>query len=141
MHKKVAAYVIFHRSIHKLFSREELVEIKIMIKSMKEDWETIGLIYSITSDYIPIFVHRSLAEHFAVRYVCDQLKIEKCNEKQEKMIDFLFNIMFLECSANVRIILNTVLKMDDAIMNILLKNGRRESRVQICSQTKAILTT
>ncbi|CAH0599547.1 unnamed protein product [Chrysodeixis includens] len=119
-HKKIAAYTMFHRSNHSLFTREQLKEIKETLRLIKNGGEKTGVIYSVKNNK-PIFIHMTFAEYFAVEYICDLLKHEK---RTEQMIKFIFEIIFDESPTNVLNILDSKIKMDDELITIFKDNDK-----------------
>ncbi|XP_022819092.1 uncharacterized protein LOC111351402 [Spodoptera litura] len=119
-HKKLGAYAIFYPNTD-IFEEAELQEMRTMIDELKDGRDKTGLIRTV-ADNIPIFVHMSFAEYFAVEYICDQLKSQDTEEKQEKIWKFIIKVMFCQCDMNIFDIFNTKFKMDSQLIEIAERN-------------------
>ncbi|KAH9631790.1 hypothetical protein HF086_005793 [Spodoptera exigua] len=121
-HKKLGAYAIFHPKTE-IFEEAELKEIETMIEELRDGREKTGLIRTV-ADNIPIFVHMSFAEYFAVEYICDQIKTQDTEEGHEKIWRFITKVMFCQCDMNIFDIFNTKYKMDLQLIEIAERNKR-----------------
>ncbi|KAJ8725497.1 hypothetical protein PYW08_003680 [Mythimna loreyi] len=114
-HKKI--YVIFNGCDEILFSEKDLQDIKEMINVVKKGEEKTGLINSVENG-IPIFVHKSFTEYFAVEYVCNCLKNQNIFDKT-----IYFNTIFSKSYfKNILKILESKIKIDDTLKTALENN-------------------
>ncbi|KAJ8704143.1 hypothetical protein PYW07_013437 [Mythimna separata] len=120
-HKKLAVYTVFNRDINKLFNEKDLKEVESIIYSIEAGREKTGLIHTVV-DKIPIFVHMTFAENFAVNYVCENLLSSNDNDykKLKSWIDFMFHVMF---SGVYKPDIGTIFT-DSFRMNCMLKSVR-----------------
>ncbi|KAJ8729639.1 hypothetical protein PYW08_001220 [Mythimna loreyi] len=124
-YKKLAAYAIFNlEKDRKLFSVKDLEEIKDWIKFIEMGGEKTGVIYSVAND-IPIFIHMTFTENFAVEYICDCLKYETDRETVIKWIDFIIHVIFSESySLSLKNMLDLKMNLDKTLAIVLEKyNG------------------
>ncbi|KAJ8729641.1 hypothetical protein PYW08_001222 [Mythimna loreyi] len=119
-YKKLAAYAIFRRrKDHKFFSIKELEEINEWIKFIEKGGEKTGIIYRVAND-LPIFIHMTFTENFAVEYICDCLKNEKLRENIITWIDFMIHVFFSKTySLNLKNILDSKIKFDETLISVL----------------------
>ncbi|KAJ8704070.1 hypothetical protein PYW07_013364 [Mythimna separata] len=121
-HKKLGAYAIFYPHVE-VFEEAELKEIEDIIDELRDGREKTGLIRTVAEN-IPLFVHMSFAEYFAVEYICDQLKNENDVEKQEMLWNFIVNVMFRECGRSIFYLFNTKIGMDEELRSVVENNKR-----------------
>ncbi|KAJ8705847.1 hypothetical protein PYW08_012893 [Mythimna loreyi] len=121
MHKKLAAYAIFNEDIEKLFTDKVLEEVKETIKLIEKGGEKTGLICAVAND-IPIFIHMTFTEYFAVEYVCDLLKNENERENQIQWIQFIFDLMITRSKIDVKIVFDRKIKYDKILKSIMEYN-------------------
>ncbi|KAJ8705743.1 hypothetical protein PYW08_012789 [Mythimna loreyi] len=121
-HKKLGAYAILYPYVE-VFEEAVLKEIEDMIDELRDGREKNGLIRTVV-DNIPLFVHKSFAEYFAVEYICDLLKTENGEEEQQKLWNFILNVMFYHCGVEIFDIFKTKMKMDEALRGVAENNKR-----------------
>ncbi|KAJ8704057.1 hypothetical protein PYW07_013351 [Mythimna separata] len=115
-HKKLGAYAMFYPHVE-VFEEAELREIEDIIDKLRDGRDKNGLIRTVV-DNIPLFVHMSFAEYFAVEYICDFLKNENSEEKQVELWKFVLNVMFYHCGVEIFDIFNTKMKVDDVLRGV-----------------------
>ncbi|KAJ8705825.1 hypothetical protein PYW08_012871 [Mythimna loreyi] len=118
MHKQLAAYAIFNKDIETLFTEKELNEIKETIKRIEKGGEKTGLICGVAND-IPIFIHMTFTEYFAVEYVCDLIRNENEQENLIKWIDFIFDVWTSTNFSNLNDVLHYKIKNDQILISKL----------------------
>ncbi|KAJ8704056.1 hypothetical protein PYW07_013350 [Mythimna separata] len=116
-HKKLAAYAIYGKC---LFDSNGLEQLNKMIHELKEGEERTGIICNVLDD-IPIFVHSTLKEYFAVEFICDLLKRE---DNQAFLWDYILNEMFFNCNKNVLTTFDDKMKLD-VELSIAVKRSRK----------------
>ncbi|KAJ8726147.1 hypothetical protein PYW07_000845 [Mythimna separata] len=123
-YKKLAAYAIFNlEKYHKLFSIKDLEEIRDWIKFIEMGGEKTGIIYSVANE-IPIFIHMTFTENFAVEYICDCLKNEKDREMVISWIDFIIYVLFSESySLSLKNMLDLKMEFDEMLIGVLVKHN------------------
>ncbi|KAJ8729640.1 hypothetical protein PYW08_001221 [Mythimna loreyi] len=121
-YKKLAAYAIFnHDKDRKLFSVKNLEEIKAWIKFIEMGGEKTGIIYSVANE-IPIFIHMTFTENYAVEYICDCLKNEKDQGMIVDWIDFMIHVIFSQSySLSLRNMLDLKMDLDETVISVLKK--------------------
>ncbi|KAJ8726140.1 hypothetical protein PYW07_000838 [Mythimna separata] len=138
-HKKLAAYAIFNlEKNRKLFSMNDLEEIEEWMKFIEKGGEKRGIIYSVANG-IPIFIHMTFTEYFAVEYICDCLKNEKDREMVEIWIDFIIHVFFSNSySLSLQNMLDSKIDLDKTLISILNKynNVRFNSLMKAISNSK-----
>ncbi|KAJ8705860.1 hypothetical protein PYW08_012906 [Mythimna loreyi] len=119
-HKKLAAYATFCLDREKIFSEKDLKEINDLLDKFKHGEEKTGIIVSV--DEVPNFVHRTFAEHFAVEYISDCLKIENVDENTLlSCLDCMFRNDFIDYK-NVLRIFDQKITIDKKLMSVLENN-------------------
>ncbi|KAJ8704160.1 hypothetical protein PYW07_013454 [Mythimna separata] len=122
-HKQLAAYAIFNQNIEKLFNKEELDKIKVKIKNIEKGIEKTGLICSVAND-IPIFIHQTFTEYFAVEYFCDLIKKEDGSENLSRLFQILLVVMLTRGeNFNVKAVFDRKLKHDESLNSVMEKNN------------------
>ncbi|KAJ8726144.1 hypothetical protein PYW07_000842 [Mythimna separata] len=123
-YKKLAAYAIFSlEKYHKLFSIKDLEEIRYWIKFIEMGGEKTGIVYSVANE-IPIFIHMTFTENFAVEYICDCLKNERDREMVISWIDFIIHVIFSESySLSLKNMLDLKMEFDETLISVLEKHN------------------
>ncbi|KAJ8726138.1 hypothetical protein PYW07_000836 [Mythimna separata] len=123
-YKKLAAYAIFRRRKNReIFNSKDLEEIKDWIKFIEKGGEKTGIIYSVANE-IPIFIHMTFTENFAVEYICDCLKNEKDQNAVIPWIKFIIHVFFSKsCSLSLKNMLDLKLKFDETLISVLNKHN------------------
>ncbi|XP_026725537.1 uncharacterized protein LOC113492294 [Trichoplusia ni] len=121
IHRKLGAVAIFDADVENIFTMEDLKSIAKSKLTIKERKVKTGVICGIAND-VPLFLHRTLAECFAVRHICRIIKLhESSDEKQNTIWDFILNILFLKYDRNLRDILNYKIQEDDLLRQTIKK--------------------
>ncbi|KAJ8715500.1 hypothetical protein PYW07_009982 [Mythimna separata] len=114
-HKKLGAYAMI--TYTGIFSEKDLNELRETIKLCKKGQEKAGLIVSVANG-MPIFLHKTFAEYFAVEYICDCLKNDDSFDKTR----FFYALGSVPDANNVRKIFCNKLKTDCTLANISKRN-------------------
>ncbi|KAJ8715812.1 hypothetical protein PYW07_010294 [Mythimna separata] len=114
-HKKLGAYAM--STYTRIFSEKDLNELRETIKLCKKGQEKAGLIVSVANG-MPIFLHKTFAEYFAVEYICDCLKNDDSFDKTR----FFYALGSVPDANNMRKIFCNKLKTDCTLANISKRN-------------------
>ncbi|KAJ8703984.1 hypothetical protein PYW07_013278 [Mythimna separata] len=117
IHKKLAAYAVFHDNLVTVFDLHELTKIKNLIKILKYENQKTAIIHNVVND-IPVFIHETIAEYLAVEYICDKLKGEELN----LIVELLLGV--LDGKPNVKVMFESKLKEDSQLKAIVDRNKK-----------------
>ncbi|KAJ8733518.1 hypothetical protein PYW08_001816 [Mythimna loreyi] len=117
--KKLAAYVVYNK---RLLNKHELKCCEEIINKVKHGEENTDIICNVVND-IPIFVHSTFADYFAVEYICQLIKEQHDSGiNLENIFDFILNVIFFELNKNILAILDAKIMFDVELTSIMEDN-------------------
>lgn len=131
MHKRIAAYALFDKTVYDGPNREEFKDLNPyfgdldgLIYKFKTGADKTGLVSHFTLDNVPVFIHRTFTEYFAAEYICDVLKSENITfEKKRSWLNALSEC----CSEDVFIWVRFRSKLDRELAQTIRDIDNTES--------------
>ncbi|KAJ8705658.1 hypothetical protein PYW08_012704 [Mythimna loreyi] len=117
IHKKLAAYAVFHENLETVFDLDELKDIKKFMKVLKYGNQKTSIIRNVVND-IPIFIHETIAEYLAVEFICDKLK----REKLDLIVELILGVV--DGKSSVKMMFESQLKGDSELKAIVDRNKK-----------------
>ncbi|KAJ8705673.1 hypothetical protein PYW08_012719 [Mythimna loreyi] len=117
IHKKLAAYAVFHENLETVFDLDELKDIKKFMKVLNYGNQKTGIIRNVVND-IPIFIHETIAEFLAVEFICDKLK----REKLDQIVELILGVV--DGKPSVKMMFESQLKGDSELKAIVDRNNK-----------------
>ncbi|PZC71906.1 hypothetical protein B5X24_HaOG212277 [Helicoverpa armigera] len=108
-HKKLGAYAVFGKT---LLNEDQLKSIVEMVKDLKQDFLKTGVITNVVNN-VPVFIHATFADYFAVEYICDLFKtdLDRCF-----IWHFILHVMFFSGNVGVLTLFDAKMKTNEELV-------------------------
>nr|XP_049703887.1 uncharacterized protein LOC126056150 [Helicoverpa armigera] len=116
-HKKLGAYAVFSKTntLQVIFmqqNEDQLKSIVEMVKDLKQDFLKTGVITNVVNN-VPVFIHATFADYFAVEYICDLFKTDL---DRPFIWNFILNVMFFSGNVGVLTLFDAKMKTNEELV-------------------------
>ncbi|XP_049703887.2 uncharacterized protein LOC126056150 [Helicoverpa armigera] len=116
-HKKLGAYAVFGKTntLQVIFmqqNEDQLKSIVEMVKDLKQDFLKTGVITNVVNN-VPVFIHATFADYFAVEYICDLFKTDL---DRPFIWNFILNVMFFSGNVGVLTLFDAKMKTNEELV-------------------------